>query len=173
MRILWLLYILLVSPVTKNDLVIMEREIIVSGTTSIGDFICSYNVTNQQDTLFMDQGASPTDFLFEIPVSEFSCGNFLINNDFRRTIKAREYPSALVKVSRLRKNNENYTCDLFLEIAGKRMRFEDFNLFNSGDQIFGDLVLSFQDLDLDPPRKFGGLIQVDEHLYLSLALTYR
>src|SRR5690554_520461 len=107
MRILWLLYILLAFPVTKNDLVIMEREIIVSGTTSIGDFICSYYVNHQQDTLLMDWGASPTDFLFEIPVSEFSCGNFLINNDFRKTIKAKEFPSAQVKVSRLRKNNEN------------------------------------------------------------------
>lgn len=173
MRILWLLYILLAFPATKNDLVIMEREIIVSGTTSIGDFICSYYVNHQQDTLLMDWGASPTDFLFEIPVSEFSCGNFLINNDFRKTIKAKEFPSAQVKVSRLRKNNENYTCDLFLDIAGKKMRFEDFNLLNTGDQLWGDLVLSFEDLELVPPRKFGGLVKVDEHLHLSLALTYR
>lgn len=173
MRILWLLCMSLMFPMTKNELVIMEKEIVVSGTTSIGDFLCSYYVNNQKDTLFMNKMASPADFLFEIPVSKFSCGNFLINNDFRRTIKAREFPSALVKVSRLRKNNENYTCDLFLEIAGKRMRFENFDLLNTGDKLCGDLVLSFDDLELDPPTKFGGLIKVDEHLYLSLALTYR
>ena len=173
MRILWLLYMLLIFPVAKDELVIIEKEIVVSGTTSIGDFVCSYYVNNTKDTLFMDNVASPANFIFEIPVSKFSCGNFLINSDFRRTIKAREFPSASVKVSRLRKNKESFTCDLLLEIAGKRMRFEDFNLFNTGDRLCGDLVLSFEDLALDPPTKFGGLIKVDEHLYLSLALTYR
>src|SRR5690554_3014166 len=116
MRILWLLYMLLTFPMANNELVIMEKEITVSGTTSVGDFLCSYYVNNQKDTLLIDEEASSTDFLFEIPVAKFTCGNFLINNDFRRTIKAKEFPSALVKVSRLKKNKGHYTCDLFLDI---------------------------------------------------------
>ena len=173
MRILWLLCMSLIFPMTKNELVIMEKEIVVSGTTSIGDFVCSYYVNNTKDTLSMGGDASPNNFLFEIPVAKFTCGNFLINNDFRKTIKAKEFPSALVKVSHLKKNNDHYTCDLFLEIAGKKMLFENFDLFDTGGQLCGDLVLSFEDLELDPPTKFGGLIKVDEHLYLSLALTYQ
>src|SRR5690554_4211648 len=105
MRILWLSLILLFNFQAPDDkLLIYEKEITVSGNTSLGKFDCSYYVNSRKDTLALNNPGGS--FIFEIPVADFSCGNFILNNDFRKTIKAKEYPKAQVKVSNLRKNRD-------------------------------------------------------------------
>ncbi len=173
MRILWLSLILLFNFQAPQDrLLIHEKEITVSGNTSLGTFDCRYYIKNLKDTLIFSISTSKNSFSFEIPVVDFSCGNFILNNDFRKTIKAKEYPKVQVKVSRFRKNRDGYSCDLSLKLAGKHLLFEDFQLSDDQEKLSGGLTLDFQTLDLDPPRRFGGLIEVDEVLYLSLSLLY-
>lgn len=174
MRILWLLIVLLFNFQPKHErLVILEKTITVSGTTSLGKFECNYNVDGLKDTLIFENNTSSTSFLFDIPVNEFACGNFLLNNDFRKTIKAKQYPKAQVKVKRLRRGKSLYVCDLYLEIAGKKSTFRDFELTQMDNRLLGNLLLSFDALELEAPSKFGGLVKVDEVLSLSLSLTYQ
>src|SRR5690554_4833821 len=174
MRILWLLFFLLFNQQAPNDrLLIHEKKITVSGNTSLGTFDCSYQVKSRKDTLaFIHDNSKDNLLLFEIPVADFSCGNFILNNDFRKTIKAKEYPKAQVKVSNLKRNSEGYRCDLSLKLVGKELFFDDFQLSDNQGRLVGHLTLNFETLDLDPPTKFGGLIKVDEALFLSLSLKY-
>lgn len=173
MRILWFSLILLFNFQAPHDgLLIHEKEITVSGNTSLGTFDCSYHAENRKDTLAFIRSNPGDTFLFEIPVADFSCGNFILNNDFRKTIKAKEYPKAQVKVSNLRKRSDGYDCELSLNLAGKDLVFRDFGLADKQGRLVGYLTLDFETLDLDPPSKFGGLIKVDDVLYLSLSLVY-
>jgi len=173
MRILWLSLILMFSFQPKHErLVIIEKEITVSGNTSLGKFECGYNIRGVKDTLSFVDNKSAEIFSFDIAVSDFACGNFLLNNDFRKTIKAKEYPQAYVKVAKLRKNKNNYSCDLHLELAGKQLLFKDFQLSDSGTELQGNLTLDFETLDLNPPSKLGGLVKVEQMLSLSLSLAY-
>jgi hypothetical protein len=173
LRILWLSILFLSYFTDKEEvLVIHEKRIRVEGNTSLGKFECSYNVETLKDTLIFINNKSTGLFTFEIPVNEFSCGNFLLNKDFKKTLKSKEFPLAYVKVTNLKSKRGLYTCDLHLEIAGKKLLYREFLLDNRENQLLGNLVLDFETLELVPPSKFGGLIQVEETLFLSLALIY-
>lgn len=173
MRILWLILFLTFNLHHEEErLVIQEKEITVSGNTTLGKFDCAYKERGLKDTLHFVGNRSKENFLFDIKVEEFGCGNLILNNDFRKTIKAKEFPQAHVKVTNLKKAREGYRCDLYLEIAGKRLFFRDFLLNDQEEKLTGRLDLRFDTLELDPPRKFGGLIKVDEILFLSLSLKY-
>src|SRR5690606_29284144 len=130
-------------------------------------------VEGLKDMLIFENNTSSTSFLFDIPVNEFACGNFLLNNDFRKTIKAKQYPKAQVKVKRLRRGKSLYVCDLYLDIAGKKLTFKDFELTKMDKRLLGNLLLGFDALELEAPYKLGGLVKVDEVLSLSLSLTYQ
>ncbi|HLT06645.1 MAG TPA: hypothetical protein VK014_03910 [Cyclobacteriaceae bacterium] len=172
MRVLWLLLLVLYTVHPEERLVIQQKEITVSGNTSIGKFNCTYTELGLGDTLTFLNRQSKDIFYFNIAVTDFACGNPILNNDFRKTIKAKEYPHARVKVSRLRKSADGYRCDLNLEIAGKPLFFKDFSLSDDGRHLMGTLTIDFATLELEAPRKFGGLIKVDDMLSLSLALQY-
>lgn len=173
MRILWLSILFLSYLSDKEELlVINEKRITVEGNTSLGKFECAYNVETLKDTLFFKNNISTDLFHFEIPVKEFSCGNFLLNNDFNKTLKSKEFPHAYVKVTNFKSKRGSYTCDLYLEIAGKKLSYPGFRLDSRNKQLYGNLVLDFETLKLVPPKKFGGLIQIDAFLTLSLSLIY-
>ena len=164
-------FLLHAEPPKEDHLVIKEKEITVSGNTSFGKFECTYYVNSIKDTLSFTNNFSPDQFHFEIPVGDFACGNFLLNKDFKKTIKAKDYPTAHVKVANLTRKNKHYTCDLYLELVGKKFHFKDFNLVQNGDRLWGNLTLDFELLDLVPPSRLGGLIKVDEELHLFMHLS--
>lgn len=171
MRILWLSWVLLFGfHGEENKFVIREKEITVSGNTSLGKFNCTYQVEGIKDTLSFVDNQSNDDFLFDIPVADFGCGNFLLNNDFRKTIKARDFPNARVAVTNLRRHHSTYFCNLQLELAGKTLYFRNFQLDKGEGKLSGHLRLKFDTLGLEPPRKLGGLVKVDEALFISLSL---
>lgn len=174
MRILYLIFFLAFSFNPGNErLVIYEKEIVVSGNTTLGKFDCNYRGIGLKDTLTFVNNVSQDAFLVHIDVTEFGCGNPILNNDFRKTIKAKEFPQARVIVTNLKKVRGGYQCDLHLEIAGKRLFFEEFLLSSQEGRLTGQLDLHFDTLGLVPPKKFGGLIKVDEILSLSLSMRYK
>lgn len=173
MRVLLILLLILLNPDLKEREVIVTKKVItVSGQTSIGGFNCDYAKNGLKDTLFIDFDKSGKELVFDIPVNDFSCGNFLLNRDFRKTIKAEKYPSARVKVSNLKSNYGHYTCDLNVNIVGKILNFKSLVLKRTPEGVSGNLVLSFDDLELDTPKKMGGLIKVEEELKLEIQLGF-
>lgn len=169
---LLLLIGLLTSSLQEKDLVITQKTISVSGQTSIGSFNCSFVRNGLKDTLSLNSQTKGAALNFNIPVSEFACGNFLLNRDFRKTIKAEEYPRCIVSVANLKKYHQNYTCKLTVFIVGKTLEFDDFQLKKTKEGLEGNLSLSFSELELEAPKKMGGLIKVEEQLDLQILLGY-
>jgi hypothetical protein len=173
MRILLALILILLNPDLKERKVIVTKKTItVSGQTSIGGFSCDYSKTGLKDTLFIDFVGTAKEMVFDIPVRDFSCGNFLINRDFRNTIKSDKYPSARVKVQNLKSNYGHYTCDLSVTLVGKKLDFPSLVLKRVPEGLHANLILSFEDLDLEAPKKMGGMIKVEEKLTLDFTLGF-
>lgn len=156
----------------EEELIVNEKTISVSGQTSLGGFKCDYCDESYRDTLFIDSSRSHSDqeLVFEIPVQSFSCGNFLLNRDFRKTIKAEEYPKARIRVKNIRTKGSNYSCDLSVDLAGKKLEYKGLELKKDNGQLQSNLILSFEQLELSTPSKMGGLIKVEEELALEFRL---
>lgn len=173
MRVLLALLLVLWSPYKEEKEVIVIRKMItVSGQTSIGGFNCEYAKNSLKDTLFIDTPLRSKDLVFDVPVNDFSCGNFLLNRDFRKTIKAEQFPHAKVRVRNLKSNYGHYSCDLTVDIVGKRLQYKELPLKRTADGIAAKLILSFNELELEAPKKFGGLVKVEEELMLEFRLSF-
>lgn len=174
MRVLLILLLILFNPdlKEKREVIVTQKVITVSGQTSIGGFNCDYAKNGLKDTLYIDYDDSKKELIFDIPVQDFSCGNFLLNRDFRKTIKAEQYPTAKVKVSNLQSNYGHYTCDLSVDLVGKKLNFPNLVLKRTPTGVSGHLVLSFEELALETPKKMGGLIKVEEELHLEIQLGF-
>ncbi|MCH7412216.1 hypothetical protein MM213_01875 [Belliella sp. R4-6] len=173
MRILIILVLMCsYTASSEKKLVITEKEISVSGQTSLGGFTCNYTNENFKDTLFVNSNKLNNPIVFDIPVQDFGCGNFLLNRDFRKTIKATEYPHAKVTVNNLRENGSDYTCDVKVNLVGKKLEYRSLKLKNHKDQLIGKISINFDELDLSPPSKLGGLIKVEEQLNLEIKLGF-
>lgn len=173
MRILLALILILMSPYKEEREVIVTRKMItVSGQTSIGGFNCDYSRNGLKDTLYIDYSKKVKDLIFEIPVQDFSCGNFLLNKDFRKTIKADQYPTAKVRVKDLKSSYGHYSCDMTVDIVGKKLYYNDLILKRTSEGLAANLVLSFEELELEAPKKLGGLVKVEEELHLEFKLGF-
>jgi hypothetical protein len=151
---------------------ITQQQITVSGNTSFGDFDCKYTTLGLKDTLVYNNSSNKRVMYFRIPVKEFSCGSFLINKDFKSTIKADKYPHAEVQVRNFRNDRGNFKCDLLVELVGKKLEFPGLEFTKNGNGLVGQLQLSFERLELEAPKKLGGLIKVEERLDLEVLLGF-
>lgn len=173
MRVLLVLILFMLNPLLEErEVVITKKMITVSGQTSVGSFSCDYSKNGLKDTLYFDYNNVKKELLFEIPVHDFSCGNFLLNKDFKKTIKADEFPKAEVRVQNLKSRHGDYTCDLRVKIVGKNLIFKSLPLKTVPNGLTAELLLSFNELELSAPKKFGGLITVQEKLHLEFQLGY-
>lgn len=172
MQFLILMMILSFSSATqeRNELVITDQRIQVSGYTSLGKFNCDFSRVGMTDTLKLNSTGDLRTLEFKIPVKSFSCGNFLLNNDFRSTLKANEFPNALVTVSNFRLKGGNIYCSMVLDLVGQKLDFPDLLLERNKEGMSANLILNFEMLKLEPPSKFGGLIKVEDQLDLEFHL---
>lgn len=151
-------------------MVITKQKVLVKGYTSLGKFNCDFQILGKVDTLNFNSTGVQKAMEFQIPVKSFSCGNFLLNSDFRSTLKADEYPFAQVEVKNFREKSGKIFCHLSVNLVGKRLEFPDLMLEKVPDGLSGKLILNFQMLELTPPSKFGGLITVEDQLDLEVLL---
>lgn len=154
----------------RSELIITDQRIQVSGYTSLGKFNCDFSRVGMTDTLSLNSTGDLRTLEFKIPVKSFSCGNFLLNNDFRSTLKANEYPNALVTVSNFRLKSGKIYCSLVLDLVGQKLKFPDLLLERNNGGMSANLILNFEMLNLEPPSKFGGLIKVENQLDLEFHL---
>jgi hypothetical protein len=154
-------------------LIVQEKRIAVNGRTSIGGFTCRYSERNLRDTLFVDFTARTPDLVFDIVVDDFGCGNFVLNRDFKKTLKSKEFPKARVRVGNIRTRSSRYFCDLRVNMVGRKLDFKELELVRSKEGVTASIEMGFSTLGLEPPRKMGGLVTVDEALKLDIFLGFR
>lgn len=152
----------------RGDYVLLNsKEFKVKGETSVGKFSCKYSLTTK-DTLFLNQTKGLAD---KIPVNDFRCGNFLLNRDFRKTLKARDFPDASFILSHIEKENDRYLYDLTVLIAGEEKTLKRQELTPKDNGLFGEIKLKFSDFNLEPPQKLGGAIKIEENIELEIYLS--
>lgn len=154
------------KPNADEYILLSTKTFSVKGSTSVGKYDCDYSMT-AKDTLFLNR---KNGLIYKVPVKEFGCGNFLLNRDFRKTLREKEYPWVIIRVSDVRKSGTNYKYDLQLDLAGKRKTLQNLNLMTVKEGLKGEIELRFSDFNLDPPSKLGGAIKVKEEINLSILL---
>ncbi|SEG37403.1 hypothetical protein [Algoriphagus boritolerans] len=172
MQVLILMIFIFFAALTQQqrELVITDQRVKVSGYTSLGKFNCDFSRVGMKDKLQLNSTGDLSTLEFKIPVKSFSCGNFLLNNDFRSTLKANEYPYALVTVSNFRLKSGNVYCSMVLDLVGQKLNFPDILLERNKEGMSANLILNFEMLNLSPPSKFGGLVKVENQLDLEFHL---
>ncbi|HNU58818.1 MAG TPA: YceI family protein [Aquaticitalea sp.] len=170
----YLILIILATPFSKSStsdyMVICTNEFTVQGKTSLGSFVCSYEMP-ASDTLFFNNKKRNAKIIHTLPVRNFGCGNFILNGDFRKTLNAKEYPEIKIELSNFRITDNRYTCDLMLNLVGKPKQFRDLELQFYNNSMCGELVLNFSDFDLEPPKKLGGMVKVKEEIALNIKMV--
>lgn len=155
---------------TPNEyLLVSTKQFTVQGTTSIGGFECNYDM-NTKDTLFFNQSGRTSVFTHKVPVKEFGCGNFMLNKDFRKTLKENEFPQINIELSNFKKSSDNYSCDLTLKLVGKNKIYKNLPLKFEKNQLSGNVVLNVSDFELTPPKKMGGMIKIKDEIKLTIRL---
>lgn len=159
------------SEDSSESIIVVKQAFTIEGTTSVGDFSCTYEL-DQRDTVKINSLSTETASIeYTIPSSAFECHNFLLNRDFKKTIKSKEHKEIKVVIFGFRKKGNQYICNLRLQLAGKEKLYEETQLKISGKDVTGALIVKFPDFDLTPPKKLGGLVKVKEDIKISVALT--
>ncbi|MEK6478256.1 YceI family protein [Catalinimonas sp. 4WD22] len=176
----------LIFPVREEKLVsvLIERDshLKILGTTNINSFSCAYQGNIGADTLSINVQRTENEILLDhaqlsVEVARFDCGHSGMNKDFRALLEHEQYPLLKVRLASLNLSPEkNYEAlaEVIIEIAGKlesytvpvQLKEEDGEVFYVGRQ-----ALNIRDFELTPPKKFLGMIVVDEEVIIDFKLN--
>ena len=155
----------------------------VHGKTNINKFHCRYT-KSLSDTLHVGIIDDETDKLvlenasINLGVMQFDCGNKLINKDFQKLLQAGDFPELKIEVLGVRLKEDIETkqtlepaqgaissANIRITIAGKQNEYQlevDQPANSQAGTYSGSLHINIRDFGLIPPRKFLGLMKVNE-----------
>ncbi|MBN1599736.1 MAG: hypothetical protein JW894_15680 [Bacteroidales bacterium] len=153
-------------------------SLIITGFTNFGTFSCSYDINILIDTLDIEITKSDNGCLnfanlqLNLPVSNFSCGNVIMNKDFRNLLNYKEYPEIewqilCIDISNLNNWNvlrsDTLQVNTIMKIAGEKQEYWIAVKVNKQDDrlsFSGNLPVNIRDFKLEPPHKVFGLVNV-------------
>ncbi|HYF02818.1 MAG TPA: hypothetical protein VEC36_05545 [Patescibacteria group bacterium] len=170
------------SPMTTEErwVVRSESQITIQGSTNIGSYSCSLEKVYSQEPLIYTQTNDNLQFRrnrLVLPVKEFECNNFLIDKDFQELLKAKEYNNIFVEMLEL-ENPES----IHGKVSGKvkitimnsekvyMIPFQAKHSVSKDFSLTGKVNLVFSDFNLVPPKRFGGMIKIDETIAVNFNL---
>jgi len=176
--IIFLISSISLLPLKAQDFqVVTGKSVIIDGVTSFGRFACDYQTIKEVDTLVYESGFVRQTPVMDInlPVDEFGCGNKMLNRDFNKTLQSEDYPFIHVLVEQFFKEGDAYYSSLRLKLVGKELYMEKlpFILVEEGGKshLKAEFELNLRYFDLTPPKKFLGLLKVNEELNIRLELA--
>lgn len=149
-------------------LVINKVKIEITGVSTVGKYNCS-NTFLKRDTLFLNSNKKNI-FNTEIKMSQFDCGNKIMTKDLQGTVKIKQFPNSTVTITDVKPFGKNYKCNLTFLITNKTLKYKDFILYGSDNNIHGSLDLNFSDIELQAPVKMAGLIKVRDEIVINFSL---
>lgn len=153
----------------QNYLVVTEKILVINGKTSLGKFSCAYENGKDQDTV---QFARTTEYSVRIPVDSFGCGNRMLDRDFAKTLRAEEYPFIEVLLEDFESKNSSYSGVLNLRLLGKELEIASVNFMekesDSGKLLTTNLSIGLTQFQINPPKKFFGLLKIQDELKIEL-----
>ena len=156
----------------------------VHGTTNVNSFVCKVPSIGCYDTITLNNLSSlhglQIDADLNIPINLFNCGNRIMTNDLKKTLKSEDFPNMKITFKKIESSlskistNKTVKVNTVIELAGveKTVDVEFLAVFASQNKIelSGHKVICFSDFHLKPPVKMGGTIKVRDQLNVELNL---
>lgn len=162
----------------------------IDGHTNVSHFSCGVPQYTEPDTLtFLMEGARgqvpgiPLSGTVNLPIDQFDCRSRLMTGEFKKALLSCKYPRLTIRFVNLQRmptfTTRPETIKGWVEIglAGACKIFEISYTARRSDAcavaLTGERQLCFHDFGLDPPRKMGGLIKVNDTLNVHFTLCLR
>lgn len=158
----------------------------VNGSSNVNNFTCSITGISENDTITATQDAARALALrgaIKMSVLSFDCHNNLIRKDLRKTLKAEQYPTMIIRFLTLKTlpplspKAELVSGWVEVELAGVKKKFElIYSLTQSSAGIVklnGGRKFCFSDFSLAPPQKFGGLVKIKDDFDVNFMLVLK
>jgi hypothetical protein len=156
------------SLIEQNTIIIDRLEIEILGNSTIGKYTCS-NSFRYQDTIYLNSNTKNS-LKSEISMSNFDCGNRIMNKDLKTTVKATKFPKSTVTITNIKPFGTNYKCVLNFRITDKTLSYQNMILKTSNQSLEGTVAVNFSDIALEPPTKMGGIIKVKDEFVIHFVL---
>lgn len=170
----------------KYVTIVIEKgsKLKILGTTNVNTFSCGYqgeittdtlniNMLRDEDSILLDDAA------FSVEVAQFDCGQPVMNKDFRNLLQHEQYPYLTIDIMSLSLPHQTQSqyeaiAQVRISIAGEEemyevpVRLEE----EKGEQYYtGKQAINITDFELAPPKKFLGMIVVDEEVVIDFRLN--
>jgi len=180
-----------VAPKTAVTVTIEDNSYLkIHGRTNVNSFSCGYREEIPKDTLSISISRMGDKILLsnaemKVPVKGLDCGNAMMNSDLQALLKQDEHPEIAIRIKslelseRFAKANETGFIDagyavVEFELAGvsKEYRIPIDSYNELIDQYFlGKKTINITDFNLSPPKKFLGLVKVEEEIAIDFRLN--
>lgn len=154
--------------VDPNIIIIDKIEIEILGNSTVGKYNC-VNPHPYRDTIYLNS-TTKNSLKSEISMSNFECGNKIMNKDLKTTVKAVKFPKSTVTITNIKPFGTNFKCSLNFRITDKTLSYQNLVLKNTKENLEGTVAVKFSDIGLEPPTKMGGIIKVKNEFVIHFNL---
>ena len=183
--LLWGLLFLLISAEKERWLVQRSSNLTIEGKSNISNFTCEIKGSNITDTLtinYEDDGGQITFVRKQIRINTISadCGNNLITNDFRETLKSDQYPDIFLNFLTLERPQlrdfsamkVNGTIEIIIAAVARKyeVTYQIIPHTTGKIELIGSQKMKLGDFKLRPPTRLLGLLKVEEEITVDFHL---
>ena len=159
-----------------------DSSLVVRGTTNINTFTCGYNINKFKNPIpviyFLEDNKirfSKTALVLDTDC--FDCGGKGINSDFQKILKSDKYPQIFLMVKEINhlENTADVQASVDIQISGITKNYKvPIKIKNSNKLLItGDLSLNLRDFNIEAPKKFFGLITIDNKIEIVFQLAVK
>lgn len=143
-----------------------ENFIQINGKTNINTFKCINSKFS--DTIYNFSGEWLPNI--NLRVSDFNCGNKMMNRDFYNTLSADSFPNMTIKFLKFSKNKDQYNAEVEVKLMNQTKKY-NIDLIAEDNKLIGKRTIKFSEFKIKTPQKFGGMIYVKDDLNLIFSLS--
>jgi len=184
-----LIFLFVVGPSHSSEkerwLVQKSSKLAIEGKSNVNDFVCEISGNNQTDTLTIDYDEDGGEIFFlkkkvRIGTSTFDCGNSLITQDFRETLKSDQYPFITLNFLTLDRPqfkdfsamNVHGTVEIIIADIPREytITYQIIPHTSGMIELNGSQTIQIKDFNLTPPTHLLGLIKVEERIKVDFNL---
>ncbi len=151
----------------------------IDGSTNVNQFYFTHELSDKKK-LDVSPDTKSNILELKIPAKNFKSSNHRMTEDFLELIKADKYPYIQITIHLTNDQLMSLVNDVFypeidVQLAGKSHTYRiPGKLHRCPDQsihVSGEVHLSLEDFDLEPPSKFLGLVKVKNEVFINFGLT--
>lgn len=166
--------------------ILPQSYIVINGSSNINKFTCRVNrpadVTPLKFSIQSDYSVTMNGSI-KVNVGEFDCKQRVLTNDLRKTLKEDTYKQMTVYFASLdqlpldSRKEQVINGRILIELAGIKKAFTVPLVFVQTEdgmfQLKGSRRFSFEDFNLEPPKKVGGIIRVKNDFNTTFVLNLK